>query len=316
MSGSNCSHCHAKITKVQRKGVKCIKCPTWIHVACAALPVGHEIWTCDKCKRRSSGTSRRVSVTGQKASSSTLVHAPQPVSTTPNISNTQLSAEIADLKRLVVVLTERVIAMDERQQAEINSIRRHYRDISEELNNLKKSTNDVNVITTDNKLETLPNFPIICSETAPAKSSSSRTEMAQRSATTDSECLLSDLPKASQLSHRSELCRIDSDCGISSFHSMNSNKWISVSNLAPETNSEEILNFISSKLKVEDGSVFCSKITPRSLINPTFVAFKIGIPNSIFEYVISRKFWPDDVIVKEFHNKSNFRRTAKINGKS
>ena len=166
MSQQDCTHCHTKITKVQRKGLKCIRCPAWIHHSCAALPTGHEIWTCLKCKRKSSSTSNRDSLnsrvslgTGTSSSSSTKL-----VSTSDSISNLQLMNEMKEMKNLTLALIDRVSAMEGSHHQEMRLIRMENVGLLQEVNDLKEHLLKLNM---KSKITTEPaprNHPRLDSE--------------------------------------------------------------------------------------------------------------------------------------------------------
>jgi hypothetical protein len=90
-------------------------------------------------------------------------------------------------------------------------------------------------------------------------------------------------------------------------------RWISVSNLTPETSADSVVEFVREKLKIDKKKIVCAKITPRSIANPSFVSFKVGCPEYSFDQLCSQTFWPSNSVVREFSNtKSNFRQVAMI----
>jgi hypothetical protein len=80
------------------------------------------------------------------------------------------------------------------------------------------------------------------------------------------------------------------------------NKWISISKLNSLTTNNDVITYISKKLMVDGGSFHCSKITPRSIVNPSYASFKIGVSDELLKFVKSPSFWPVDVEVKDFVN--------------
>lgn len=112
-TATKCSHCHGNLTPKMRPGLKCTRCVKWIHEACANLPVGMTLWTCDSCKllvRTNEGSSnqprrsslsiiRRVS-TGMQSDSRSVSHPQNENINTNTVTLATLVKEIDILKSI------------------------------------------------------------------------------------------------------------------------------------------------------------------------------------------------------------------------
>lgn len=322
MTQPDCTHCHMKITKIQRKGLKCIKCPVWIHQSCAALPMGHEIWTCIKCKRQSSSTSNRSSLnsrvsTGTGSSSSSV----NLVSTSNSVTNLQLMNEIKEIKSLTAALIDRMSALEGSHCQEMRLVRLENFELLKEIRDLKehlfvKSTSDTEPVPMVH-----PRFNSYVKEVSPTDP-----EMAPPILEpVPSYLAVFDPPGPSKnmflsKSNATKLNLVNDvdDHTAPQLAAVASRKWISVSNLLPSTNDVDVIQFISKKIKSSNGEIVCSKITPRSIAFPTFSSFKIGVPIELFESVLNSQFWPDNASVKEFldyktSGTKDFRGIGRIN---
>lgn len=351
---------------MKRKGVKCTKCKTAIHVSCARLPAGHEIWTCIKCKRQSAGArpsmDRRVSI---------LPAGPSRTMSSPAVSvNDRMMKEFSELKLTLASLADRITAMNECHQVELRAIQQVNRELREEIVVLKNIWTDIEKISTEKKLpprqktvsansnedifevevrhtntalwnelsliesfspaDVLTNNPTttlklnsfssgLSLEPECSISTGRIQEMAlavQRDYSTES--MTSSSSKASSVIHSNETLRdlkslvLQDDAVMSTLNATDTKAWISLSNVAPDTTAENIIEFIRKKLKTDDGAILCSKITPRSIVNPIYSSFKVGVPEYLIQHVTNEQFWPSEVVLKNFKNEANFRRTARI----
>lgn len=87
-------------------------------------------------------------------------------------------------------------------------------------------------------------------------------------------------------------------------------KSIFITHLQPRTRNEDVISYITEKIDIDRNLLQCLKITPKTIANPFFAAFKIDVPEEVFNSVILSKFWPQGVVSREFtDNKrsSNFR---------
>lgn len=75
-----------------------------------------------------------------------------------------------------------------------------------------------------------------------------------------------------------------------------------VSRLAAKNTETDVLHYIKSRTKTEDG-IFVKKF---DFSYPRLIAsFKITIPEVLFEKIVSEKFWPLNTLVREFEFKPN-----------
>ena len=78
-------------------------------------------------------------------------------------------------------------------------------------------------------------------------------------------------------------------------------KHIFVSRFAEETSESDIQDFIARKLPIKDAKL---KVTKFKYSYARYVAsFKISLPLSIYETVITESFWPANTVVHEFKKK-------------
>lgn len=89
--------------------------------------------------------------------------------------------------------------------------------------------------------------------------------------------------------------------------------WISESNWETSTTVDDIRNFVSKTLSLSSASIVCSKITPKSLLNPSFTSFKVEVPSELTEMLKCHVFWPSNGVIKDdVQRTSNFRQTASL----
>lgn len=263
------------------------------------------------CKRRSSLSSRRSS-TGQGASgSSTQMTTQAGISvSTPSAnvtSNQQLMNEIVELKAMVRSLVDQVSSMEIKHHEEMQLISRENAELARELNFLK--TFVVEKFSVDTNSLNSPDLPIVSKK--PLRPVSQMELGSQNVASTSSTVFL---PNPS--SNPTICAASTSDRRVISISAACPKKWLSVSNLSPSTTAEDLVKHLHENLKIEEKVVSCTKITPRSIVNPCFVSFKVGIPEKFFQNMKSTNLWPPNVIVREFDNASAVRQSTRTTEKN
>lgn len=150
--------------------------------------------------------------------------------------------------------------------------------------------------TTNNDLYQFPEFPVIPEENEP-------TSVSQSSLSPPTQCYAED-----QINQES---RMESDTiSHALLSAMKPLKWLYVSNLNPETTCEDIKSYITSKMKIKRSETYCSSLTPKSIINPFYASFKVGVPDSCWKSIVLKSNWPCNVSIREFTNSNqerNFR---------
>jgi hypothetical protein len=77
-------------------------------------------------------------------------------------------------------------------------------------------------------------------------------------------------------------------------------KWLYVSMLHPETTKESVIKLISTAMKSKATDFNCVKLLPRNMKDPTFISFKIGMPEDLFEGSLNPTLWPSGVAIRAF----------------
>lgn len=310
----SCVKCSSNITQKKKKGVKCTRCPLWIHNDCAGFPLGHEVWTCPGCNRRSS-TVRRVSSVvnppARKSSIGSSLQTPLNVSNDSNV-NIQLANEISELKTLMREMLRRMTAMEEDHKVELRFLRNTNTDLLNEISIMKKS------------LSTLPDFlftsgaglshDLVRSSDKQGSPRSLRSRTQARNEISRSSRNF-ETPNIHTETDRSMPVENVPEPSTSSSYptSKRTHEWISVSNIEIGTSAEDIKLFLAKKTKASVDSFSCAKITPRTLLNPSYFSYKLAIPSDLVAEVNSPLFWPEGVVIREFVEKrSFFHQTASI----
>jgi hypothetical protein len=81
---------------------------------------------------------------------------------------------------------------------------------------------------------------------------------------------------------------------------VNPRKWLYVSMLHPETTEESVIKLISTAMKSTATDFNCVKFLPRNMKDPTFISFKIGMPEDLLEGSLNPTLWPSGVAIREF----------------
>jgi hypothetical protein len=95
-------------------------------------------------------------------------------------------------------------------------------------------------------------------------------------------------------------------------------KSIFISHLTLHTRNEDVISHILQKVqvKMDRNRLSCLRITPKSIANPYYAAFKIDVPEEFFSLIISPQLWPPNAIIREFTDnkgmKRNFRHRETI----
>jgi hypothetical protein len=77
-------------------------------------------------------------------------------------------------------------------------------------------------------------------------------------------------------------------------------KWLYVSNLDPQTTEEAVVKLISSGLQSDPTDFSCVKLLPKNVLAPTFISFKIGMRDELFQKSLAPELWPSGIAFREF----------------
>jgi hypothetical protein len=77
-------------------------------------------------------------------------------------------------------------------------------------------------------------------------------------------------------------------------------KWLYVSNLDPQTTEEAVVKLISSGLQSAPTEFSCVKLLPKNVLAPTFISFKIGMRDELFQKSLAPELWPSGIAFREF----------------
>ncbi len=92
-------------------------------------------------------------------------------------------------------------------------------------------------------------------------------------------------------------------------------KWLYVSMLHPDTTEASVVKLLASGLKSDAGVFNCVKLLPKNLqYAPSFISFKIGMPEELLSKSMEPSLWPTGVAVREFVNRPRkfFRPTGAV----
>jgi hypothetical protein len=285
---------------------------------CSALPPSHEIWTCDRCNKRSSLNRQSTGSTRPSLVRKSITNCQQNVQKEQvTVSTVSLFSEIVELKKMVTDLLSKVASMEENHRVEMRFLRNTNTDLLSKISDLQRKFPALpDRLLTSNGLSL--GLRGSCSEAAQSKITSQFSPADSISV----DLINCDEPSTSKSFERDvALCPGESLCETNELISSSSItrdsvdiKWISVSNLNPTTSVDDVKLFISKKLDLPMTAIGCYKITPKLIVNPRFAAFKISLPFNLLPKVKSQHFWPPEVLIKDFVIKnSNFRQTAKLN---
>lgn len=293
--------CGENITAVKRPGFSCTKCKKTIHRKCTKMLPGFEIWTCDECKKKKNN----------HRSSLTLTSLFQPLSASGGEgsgNNNNLEKEMEEIKRSNSLILDCLSSIGKKLQllgdyreenvclktenrrlkVEIDQLRRELRICESKQMTLASSSTDRN--------------PDISGDD-PTPEENEPTSVSQSSLSPPTQCYAED-----QINQES---RMESDTiSHALLSAMKPLKWLYVSNLNPETTCEDIKSYITSKMKIKRSETYCSSLTPKSIINPFYASFKVGVPDSCWKSIVLKSNWPCNVSIREFTNSNqerNFR---------
>jgi hypothetical protein len=77
-------------------------------------------------------------------------------------------------------------------------------------------------------------------------------------------------------------------------------KWLYVSMLHPETTEDSVIKLLSNALGNTQEEYTCVKLLPRNMPTPTFISFKVGMSDDLFEKSLDPAVWPNGVAIREF----------------
>jgi hypothetical protein len=80
-------------------------------------------------------------------------------------------------------------------------------------------------------------------------------------------------------------------------------KWLYVSMLHPETTEDSIVKLLGKKLNKTENDFTCVKLVPKNIPTLTFISFKVGMSEELFEKSIDPTVWPNGVAIREFVNR-------------
>jgi hypothetical protein len=76
-------------------------------------------------------------------------------------------------------------------------------------------------------------------------------------------------------------------------------KWLYISMLHPATKEISIVKLLSTALKSALTDFNCVKLVSKNMPTPTFISFKIGMPDDLFERSMDPIIWPSGVAIRE-----------------
>lgn len=301
--------------------MKCTKCTSWIHFKCAGMPQGHQIWNCDKC-------GGNAVITSHSRRSSIPLNVSTAVNDANNLANNQIMRELMELKRFNNIFLERISAMDNRlrsivvvHQEEISSLKRINMELTAEINSMKicqEMSTSAGEIATHQKMSLVSDFESVSlsefGSSLDLPTSVDRLEIAPQI----TRRVIENTSSFNGESSQSVPGRIGFNSGSnveveeslplfspsSLLSAVDPKKQIFLSHLHPQTSSDEIISHIMQKIKVDRSFLSCLKITPRTIANPYFSAFKLDVPESVFDIVVSSDFWPSKAVSREFTEKN------------
>jgi hypothetical protein len=80
-------------------------------------------------------------------------------------------------------------------------------------------------------------------------------------------------------------------------------KWLYVSMLHPSTTEETIASQLSKTLFAQSTDFNCVKLLAKDVQSPTFISFKVGMSEDLFEKSLEPSAWPPGVAFREFVNR-------------
>lgn len=301
MANDKCNHCNENITQVKRPGVKCVKCNKWMHRSCAKMLPSHQIWTCEDCKRKQpQAQNQRRSLLPTPSSRYSNSNSSLRRSTGPQLS---VASEIAEIKETNSKILKMLSTFEEKFQ-----LLSEYRDENARLNaanrrlavelaqvNREICKNNLQISSADSVNKKICTEPLVASnETFEGFPNGINARLEPRH-----NIMQTNVASTSNEPSPNNLCAIKPM------------KWLYLSNLRPETTCEDIKAHIVSRSKnrIHRGLIQCSNLTPKSILNPFFMSFKIGVPEECFKDVSALEAWPYNADVREFANTrpSNFR---------
>lgn len=310
--------------------MKCTKCSLWIHIKCAELPAGHEIWNCGKCggKAVTASFNRRSSIPRR---SLTGLNVSIAGNDTNNNNNTQMMREILELRKVNEMIWERLAAIDNKLRAvvvhhqdEINRLNVTNQQLTEQirlslnLNSLQeKSTLPADKNATRQEMAESVDYASVSNSDLGLgpdnrSSSASQDERASHDGKCDQTRATDFYGHASSVvidrnrTQRNQLHQTRSQAVFAidpsdvRLASVEPKKCIFVSRLKPNTSISDVIRHVMQRIKVDKDHVSCLKITPKTILNPYFAAFKLDVPENVFEIVLSPEFWPANVVAREF----------------
>lgn len=299
-----CTHCSVNITDKLRPGFKCTNCLKWIHETCARLPVGVTLWTCGSCKissRRSGGPSGilgRSSLSIPRRDStgtSRPVSHPLNQNTTNTFTEQKLETLVKEIEILKSINTEVLDSLA--KLSDMTKLLSEFRDENRVLRQanerLKAENNQIKLTLHVAESKQYTNTSELVSSVVSRDSyEPDQTESVLETVTDDRTT--SEEPTRNGLS--------------SAISAVSSLKWLKVSNLAPTTTCEAVRKHVASSVNVDRSQISCSLLTPKSIVNPFFTSFKVGVPIQVFETAFCKDIWPVHTEICAFlgPSKTNF----------
>lgn len=80
-----------------------------------------------------------------------------------------------------------------------------------------------------------------------------------------------------------------------------------VSKFSTDTSEEDVLSWISAKLKItDDQQIKCTKLVPRGreLSSLEFISFKVSAPKALEEKIMDASIWPNNTTVRPFEQRA------------
>lgn len=305
-----CITCDENVTKTRNPGVKCVKCPNNIHRSCAQLKTGHQIWTCEGC------TKGRVSLLPVPRRSVPLRPSlpagyPSNDVASPTLISSEMSKEISDLKAVNLKILESLSSITEQLQLLVE-----YREenVLLRMSNRRLTAENIQLKVEIRKIE--------CQQLQGPTNSSKSVSLSLSVSELEGNNEASNSFKTANPNRRqplisAELNQITSNPSSSSHASLKAVqplKFLVLANLQPHTTCEDIRTHIASKTNQQRSTIYCASLTPKSIINPHFVSFKVGVIESVFDDVMKSSCWPTNMSFREFMDNRvpNFRHRPQV----
>lgn len=282
-----CCKCNENITSKRKPGVKCSKCNNQVHRECAKLSPAIQIWTCDKCVKVSRLSNSRSSWIHQRPSTSTSTTSANRGSLGSAKSQradgnkiSSMEQEIIELRAFNSKILQALTSMNERLE-----LLMEYKDQNSALN-------------VENRRLSMENTALNCELKKKTLSLNSSTTADRTKLSTRNETSL-------QSSDVNLNVRADNFKRLNDLSAINTMRWIHVSNLKSSTTCEDIRRHIMETTQIGRDEIHCVCLTPKSIVNPLYTCFKVGVIENRMNDIVLPSFWPTKTKIKEFVDEKN-----------